>query len=97
MLRTGVMSQSEVDHGLVVEADQEQLEVGAVRPVRPARLALHEHFTDALGGGLGLFARHGTAVVGQDDHKLRPRLPGLPCHTYAPWYDLPGLYPSFIA
>ena len=37
-----------VDHGLVVEADQEQLEVGAVRPSRPPRLALHEHFADSL-------------------------------------------------
>ena len=89
----------EVDHGLVIEADQEQLEVRAVRPVRPARLALHEHFADSLGGGLGLFARHGAAVVGQDAPQLRPRLPGLPRHPHPPFLTLPNTLslPSMIS
>ena len=69
-----------VDHGLVAEADQEQLEVGAVRPSRPPRLALHNHFADSLGGRLGLLLGHGTAVVGQNTHQLRPRLSCLPYH-----------------
>ena len=34
-LADGGHGAQEVDHGLVVEADQEQLEVGAVRPFRP--------------------------------------------------------------
>ena len=74
-----------VDHGLVVEADQEQFEVGAVGPFRPPRLALHEHFADSLGGRLGLLARHGAAVIRQYAHQLRPRLPRLSSHGRGPW------------